>query len=67
MRHYESPWQDIQQQCPVENCPKCKLEIYRYDMVASISGRLVHEHCMTEEELEDYPTYPAISFFEEAC
>ena len=67
MRHYAPPLRDIQQDYPVGICPRCYGEIYRYSRVTSIGGHLVHEDCMTDEELEDHPTYPAISFFQEAC
>ena len=63
---YFEKW-DVQQQCSVADCPRCMGEIYRYDMVADISGRLVHEDCMNAEEQEEYLVNPASSFFEDAC
>ena len=48
---------DVQLKPSVASCGVCKREVYRYDPVASIKGNLVHEHCMTEEELEFYPVY----------
>ena len=50
------------------HCPRCAHdEIYPRDEVGCVDGTLIHKECMTGEELEDYPTYPAISFFQEAC
>lgn len=66
-RHYELPLRDAQQASPVASCSVCYEEIYRYDETAMIGGEFVHEWCMTPDEREDYPTYPAISFFDEAC
>lgn len=58
---------DVQLAPSVATCGRCKQEIYRYDPVFSINGRLVHEDCMTGEEQDIYPTHPACSYFEEAC
>lgn len=66
MYKFYTALRDVQQDMPIANC-RCKAEIYRYDSVASIGGVLVHESCMTTEELENYSTHPAGSFFEEAC
>lgn len=66
-RHY-NPLRDLQQAAPIAHCPRCrKSEIYACDEVADIGGALAHQDCMTAEELEDYPTHPAVSFYQEAC
>ena len=58
---------DVQLEESVARCGVCRGEIYRCDPVAAIDGTLVHEHCMTAEDLEYYPLYPACSYLEEAC
>lgn len=58
---------DVQTAPSVATCKRCRQEIYRYDPVASINGKLVHEDCMTTEEQDTYLTHPACSYFEGAC
>lgn len=61
------PLRDAQDELGIATCPECGGEVHPYALVGSINGELYHEDCMTAEEREEYPTYPAISFIEEAC
>lgn len=67
MAHFFTGLHDVQQNAPVEFCPRCGGEVYRYDEVSPIDSGLVHEDCMTAWEREDYMTHPAISYFMEEC
>lgn len=67
MAKFYTALRDIQQDAPVTYCPRCGGEVYQYTEVAALDGGLVHDGCLTAEELEDYATHPASYFFEEAC
>lgn len=58
---------DVQLKPSVATCRRCRNEIYRYDSAARISGKLIHEKCMSAREQEEYPVYEACGYFEEAC
>lgn len=67
MAKFYTGLRDVQLDAPVTYCPRCGGEVYQYTEVAALDGGLVHMDCMTPEEWEEFPTYPAASFFEEAC
>lgn len=48
----KNPLLDTQNEPPIDECPRCKLEIYYGDDVEIFDGRLVHEDCLTDEELK---------------
>lgn len=52
MISFKPPLRDAQDQPPIAYCPRCGGEIYENDDVEIMRGELVHESCLTQEELE---------------
>lgn len=67
MSKFYTGLRDVQQDAPITYCPRCDKEVFRYTEVAALGDGLIHEDCLTAEEVEDYATHPAACFFEEEC
>lgn len=52
MISFKPPIRDTQDQPPIAYCPRCGGEIYENDDVDIIGVELVHEDCLTDEELK---------------
>lgn len=53
MISFKNPLRDPQNDPPIAYCKRCGGEIYEEDNVEIFSGELVHESCLTEDELEN--------------
>lgn len=49
----KNPMRDPQDEPPIAYCKRCGGEIYEEDDVEIFGGDLVHENCLTDDELDD--------------